>query len=153
MIQLLQLLQPFFSTAYGQIATLAGGVGVLWGLFKAIGAFSKWVNVKWSAHVKRRDAYQVLQEMIGDLKNDVYAMNERVISLADELQDNNESTSTLMLEKMMWAYNFYVVDKNDIPLDVQTALCAMFDQYKKRKYRNHVPENFKEVIMACPIAR
>lgn len=91
--------------------------------------------------------------MISGLKSDIDGLNGRIIELAEELQDNNESTATLMLEKMMWAYNFYVVDENEIPLDVQTALCVMYDQYKSHKFRNHVPENFKEMIMACKIAR
>jgi len=56
-----------------------------------------------------------------------------------------------MLEKMMSAYHFYVVKKNPIPLNVQTALCVMFDQYIQSGRHNHVPADFKDKILKCEV--
>lgn len=57
----------------------------------------------------------------------------------------------MMLEKMMWAYNMYVLRRRKIPLDVQTALCVMYDQYTRNKMHNHIPADFKERIMECEV--
>lgn len=67
------------------------------------------------------------------------------------MNDNDEATATLMLEKMMGAYHKYVLQKEDIPLDTKTAMCVMFEQYKKNPKHNHVPADFIDRINECKV--
>lgn len=150
----------FLKTAYGQVTVLAAGVGTVWGLFKAAGALKKWFTATkfWTHHVQEKaiphNTLVLLQDIdkrMQDNDEAVAEIRKTIELIKHDLFINNESTATMMLEKMMWAYHTYVLQGNPIPLDVRTALCAMYDQYKTCEWHNHVPEDFKERINACKI--
>lgn len=59
MIQLYEMMQPFLSTAWGQVTAFAAAIATIWALAKGIGAFKRWVAVKYRAYTERRDSYKV----------------------------------------------------------------------------------------------
>lgn len=151
----------FFNTIYGQLVLIVGALTTFWSLAKVFGALRKWVKNTgwWKRHVARRDAAVKALALIEEVRSHqkitddlIEEMQKSIIAMKNELFMNNESTATIMLQKMMWAYHFYVLDSNPISLDVQTALCVMYDQYKVCEWHNHVPLDFKEKIMACKVS-
>lgn len=91
-------------------------------------------------------------EKLKEIGQEISSVKEDLEEIRSNLDSNNESTSTVMLEKMMWAYHYYVLQKNPIPLDIQTALVVMFKQYKgSNPNHNHIPIDFQDKIMACEV--
>lgn len=151
-------MKQFFQSAYGVVAAIAGVVATLWGLCKGIGALRKWIKNALDERKKIRempmlmlDKIDELEKRFDDIDSQMRTMNSGLAEVKVKLDANDEATATIMLEKMMFAYHTYVLQGEPIPLDVQTALTVMFDEYMKSGMHNHVPSDFKEKIMACQI--
>lgn len=143
--------EQFITSSYGILCSAAAVAATVWGLAKAVGAFRKWVKAKWQVHRAKTLMPEKIYASIEELKVTVQSTNEKLQMVSDRMNDNDEATAALMLEKLMWAYHKFVLEKQDIPLDTKTAMCVMFEQYKKNPNHNHVPLDFIEKINECKV--
>lgn len=111
-----EVLVKFFSSAYGVVASIAAGVAMLWGLLKAIGALKQWVKKFTQQYREKKNLPHKMMDAINAINEKVNQNNDALDSLAskinlmnERMNDNDEATATLMLEKMMWAYHYYVL--------------------------------------------
>lgn len=141
---MLQLIKTVFNQWYTALLAVSSFVATVWGLSKAIGALRRWIKAKFDKHKQ----HQGLQDKI---MQTLECIDKKIDDLQRRITDNDDCTCTMMLEKMMDAYHYYVLSKNPIPLDVRTALCVMFDEYVKSGRHNHVPADFKQKIMECQV--
>lgn len=88
----------------------------------------------------------------GQLTKPFDDINKKLDRIQQRLDDNDDATASVMLEKLMWSYRHYCIDQNPIPLDVRTALEVMYEQYKKGGRHNHVPGDYLERLRAVPVA-
>lgn len=95
--------------------------------------------------------FEDMHRRFDEMDKQVHEIEGQIVQLSKDLYNNTEATATIALREMMWAYHYYVLEGNPIPLDVRTALCCMFDQYKVCEWHNHIPEDFKERLYACDI--
>lgn len=163
----------FFNTVYGQLTIVATFFGTMWGLLKALGALRLWLKQRARMLKQYRQVPQKYLEAIGKLQQKINLNNQKIMlmlnqrknedqkkfdqvnnsikKLSDDIYNNNQSTASMMLQIMMRAYHSYIIGKQPIPLDVRTALCEMFKQYKICNWHNHVPEDFVEKLMKCEV--
>lgn len=93
----------------------------------------------------------LMTQQVSKVHSQIKNINEKITNIQARLDDNDDATSTVMLQKLMWAYDYYVINKNAVPLNVRTALVVMFEQYTQSGRHNHVPSDFVDRIMECDL--
>lgn len=155
-MSIIQTISSFLQTTYGQFAVLATIVATIWGFCKAIGALRKWLrqrHAKYESIVNSPDkTYALITQLKQQIERRDKEMQQCIQDIKKQLFENNQATASIALQKLMWSYHTYVLQKNAIPLDVRTALVEMYNQYKKSSWHNHVPEDFVQAIMNCEVA-
>lgn len=141
----------FISSGWGIVTTIATAAATIWGLAKAIGAFKIWCKKQFQQRKEIKEFPQKVFQLFEQVKVDIGEMHEKLQIVSNRMNDNDEATATLMLEKLMSAYYKFVLEKQEIPLDTKTAMVVMYDQYKKNPQHNHVPVDFIERINECKV--
>lgn len=157
------------STTYGKLAALIGAATFIWGGVKTAHEIKKWATEIIKRYRERRSAPEKMLVMMQQLKKDQAAkddaqqeqltemcrmmgeFNERFDTLEKKVDGVDSQVSTMQLEKMMWAYVHYGVEKHPIPIATRTSLELMYDQYTGNDKHNHIPQDFKEVIRKAPL--
>lgn len=147
---------PFLKTVYGQFTVIAAAITTIWAFCKAIGALRRWLQQRHAKYERIANSPDKTYALIQSLKNQIQTrdaqMQQCINDIKKQLFQNNQATASIALQKLMWSYHTYVLQKNAIPLDVRTALVEMYNQYKKSSWHNHVPEDFVQAIMSCEVA-
>lgn len=157
----------FLKTAYGQVVVMAGVLATFWGVCKAVGALRRWFVARkfWKRYLEKREMPQKLYDKLDELSTQMEEQGKRIESseaaiskmqatmdeFSADMHNNNEATASMMLKDMMEAYDYYVQKGNKIPLNIRTSLIEIHKQYNAYEYRNHVPHDFEEKIMACEL--
>lgn len=154
-------MEGFLSTAYGQVAAVVTGLGVVYGLITYYHKTKVWVNKKIEEHRERQAAPQKILDLIQKMREDsdkrddemndkLEHLKERMECMENKLDLNDEATATLQSEKLNWAYDHYGVKRNPISIQTKTSLQEMKRLYTLRGH-NHLPEDWSDRINNAPI--
>ena len=92
-----------------------------------------------------------IDQIIDNVKQFREDHDRHMKTLTEELQEIGAQTATLQNEKMLWAYSYYGKMHKPIPMVTRNALEQMHEQYTRNNKRNHIPNDFIEVIHSAPI--
>ena len=162
-------MKAFLSTSYGALAALIAAVGVIWGGIKTAREIRNWISEVLARWREKKSAPEQTLALIQQMKTEQNARDEAQERWTAEISDRldrfegrfdtmdnaihnvDSQVGTLQLEKMMWAYVHYGIEKHEISIATRTSLELMYDQYVEKGAHNHIPQDFKEIIRQAPI--
>ena len=163
----------FMNSAWGIFTQVMAVIAALYAAFKTSDAIKQGIR-------KRALKAQAMENLRADIENELSDISKKqtdrddaqskkidqiIVSvkqfredhdrhmrtLTEELQEIGAQTATLQNEKMQWAYSYYGKMHKPIPMVTRNALEQMYEQYTRNNKRNHIPNDFLDVIHSAPI--